>query len=105
MPTLKLKTLVCAVTEDSITDEAYLVANGQKIWGSVGMKAGESQSINRQVNFVNLVEIKLFDEDGPFDDNDYLGTITVTSVLKGKGVQTGKFTGNGANYSLYYEVV
>jgi hypothetical protein len=49
--------------------------------------------------------ITLFDEDtGVFDDDDKLGVVTVTESQIGQGQQTGKFTGDGANYTLYYTV-
>lgn len=105
MATLHLQRLLCQVPEDAGTDEAYLVANGVKIWGEKSISTGQGLAVNKQVNFANSVEIKLFDADGPFDNDDYLGTITVTSALKGKGEQTGNFTGDGANYTLYYHVV
>ncbi|WP_377482151.1 MAG: hypothetical protein P2A85_29130 (plasmid) [Microcoleus anatoxicus] len=51
-------------------------------------------------------EIKLYDEDtGIFDKDAHLGTATVGSDLAGKGEQQGKFTDDGANYTLYCEVV
>jgi hypothetical protein len=105
MPTLKIQKLLCQVPEDNITDEAYLVVNGNKVWGQKDMSAGQSRAVNVQVNFANSVDIKLFDKDGPFDPDDYLGTITVTSALKGKGEQKGTFTGEGAKYTLFYQVV
>jgi hypothetical protein len=105
MPTLKIKTLFCQVPEDNGADEAYLVVNGQQIWGDKTINAGQGLPVNKQVNFVSSVDIKLFDKDGPFDKDDYLGTITVTKALKGKGEQQGKFTEDGANYTLFYQVV
>jgi len=105
MPTLKLKTLFCQVPEDNGTDEAYLIVDGLKVWGQKSMSAGQGKVVNYQKNFANSIEIKLFDQDGPFDNDDYLGTVTVTKASKGKGEQIGKFTGDGANYSLHYEVV
>lgn len=105
MPILNLKTLLCIVPEDSGADEAYLVANGVKIWGVKSMNSGQGRTVDKQVNFVNSVDIKLFDKDGPFEKDDFLGTVTVSSTLKGKGEQVSKFLKDGANYSLYYEVV
>jgi hypothetical protein len=104
MPTLTIKTLFCEVTEDSGTDEAYLIVDGRHIWGPTSMSAGQGKTVNYQKNFVNSVEIKLFDQDGPFDNDDSLGTITVASDLKGKGEQTRQFTGDGAKYTLYFFV-
>jgi hypothetical protein len=104
MATVNLRRLLCLETEDAGKDEVYLVVNGQKIWGERKIGVGQGLSINRQVNFTNSVEIKLFDADAP-DSDDYLGTITVTNAMKGKGEQIGKFNRDGANYNLYYDVV
>ena len=105
MPTLRIKTLLCQVTEDAGTDEAYLVADGCKIWGIKSMSAGQGSKVGVQINFTSFVDLKLFDQDGPFDNDDYLGTIFVFNFLQGKGEQSNKFTSDGANYTLYYDVV
>jgi len=105
MPTLRIKTLLCQVAEDAQTDEAYLVADGLKIWGPKDMSTGKGRRINAQINFTNFVDLKLFDQDGPFDSDDYLGTIFVFSSLQGKGEQSNQFTKDEANYTLYYDVV
>ena len=48
----------------------------------------------------------LHDRDtGVFDKDDHLGTVTASKAQAGKGEQQGKFTRDGANYTLYYEVV
>jgi hypothetical protein len=104
MPTLRLKNLLCQVTEDNGADEPYLVVNGQTIWGPTSINAGGTKSVNRQFYFVNSAEIKLFEEDA-IDANDYLGMVTATSAMKGQGEKQGKFTGDGANYTLYYDVI
>ena len=105
MPTLRIKSLLCQVTEDAGTDEAYLVANGCQIWGIKSMSAGQGRKVGVQINFTSFVDLKLFDQDGPFDPDDYLGTIFVFNSLQGKGEQSNKFTSDGANYTLYYDVV
>lgn len=50
------------------------------------------------------VRIELYDIDSGIwgDDKDYLGSITVSSSLKGMGSQTGSFTEDDANYKLHY---
>ena len=107
MPKLKLKTLYCHSTEDSLgPDEAYLVVNGEQIWGDQSVNKGNGPLINKEVDFTTSVQIKLFDRDtGLWDDDDHLGTITVDHTLAGQGEQQGKFTKDGADYTLYYEVV
>jgi len=105
MATLNLVRLLCLKTEDYGKDEAYLVVNGKKFWGPFKMGVGQSSSINRSFDFTNFIEIKLFDSDGKFDSDDYLGTINVTSALKDQGEQIGSFRRDGASYNLYYNVV
>jgi hypothetical protein len=104
MATLNLRRLLCVETEDAGKDEVYLVVNGEKIWGERKIGVGQGLSVNRQVNFTNSVEITLFDADAP-DSDDYLGTIIVTNAMKGKGELTGYFLRDGADYTLYYDVV
>jgi hypothetical protein len=106
MPKLKINTLYCHTTEDSRgADEAYLVVDGQQIWGDQSINDDQGRTVNREVDFTNSVEIKLFDRDtGVWEDDDYLGIITVDETLAGQGVQEGKFTEDGADYTLYYEV-
>jgi hypothetical protein len=106
MPKLKINTLYCHTTEDSSgADEAYLVVDGQQIWGDQSINDDQSRTVNREVDFTTSVEIKLFDRDtGVWDKDDYLGTITVDHTLAGQGEQQGKFTEDGAHYTLYYEV-
>lgn len=108
MPKLKLKSLYCETTEDSAgPDEAYLVVNGQTVWGPQSINDPEGRPVDKEVDFTTSAEIKLYDQDagGPFDQDDYLGTVTAGSDLVGKGEQHGRFTGDGANYTLYYEVI
>jgi hypothetical protein len=107
MPKLKLKSLYCETTEDSGgPDEAYLIVNGQQVWGTQSINDREGRPVDKEVDFTTSAEIKLYDEDtAVFDKDDHLGTVTAGSDLVGKGEQQGKFTGDGANYTLYYEVI
>jgi len=107
MPKLKLKSLYCEETEDSSgPDEAYLIVNGSPVWGPQSINDREGRDVNKEVDFTSSAEIDLYDSDtGVFDDHDHLGRVTVGSDLAGTGEQPGKFTKDGANYTLYYEVV
>ena len=107
MTTLKIKSLYCETTEDnSGPDEAYLVVNGEQVWGAQSINDREPRPIDIEIDFSTSAEIKLYDEDtGIFDKDDHLGTVTVTADLAGQGEQQGMFTEDGANYTLYYEVV
>jgi hypothetical protein len=88
------------------SDEAYLLVNGQQVWGAQSINDREGRPINKEVDFSTFAEIKLYDRDtGIFDKDDHLGTVNVSKDLAGKGEQQGKFTLDGVNYTLYYEVV
>jgi len=83
-----------------------LLVNGQQVWGDQSINDREGRPINKEVDFSTSAEIKLYDRDtGIFDKDDHLGTVNVSKDLAGKGEQQGKFTLDGANYTLYYEVV
>jgi hypothetical protein len=103
---LHLKSLFCESTEDSTgADEPYILVNGSRVWGNASMNDNESEDIDVTVKASGNSTITLFDEDtGVFDDDDKLGVVTVTESQIGQGQQTGKFTGDGANYTLYYTV-
>jgi hypothetical protein len=107
MPKLKLKSLYCETTEDSGgPDEAYFVVNGEQVWGAQSINDREPRPVDIEIDFSTSAEIKLYDEDtGIWDKDDHLGTVTATADLAGQGEQQGKFTEDGANYTLYYEVV
>ncbi len=104
MSTIHVRSLKCYETEDYTgADECRIeiYINGEKTVLRHSLNDNETWQIDRQFEFTNEVIIKLYDEDSP-DADDHLGTITI-----GNGnVQnaTGKFTGDGANYSIFYDV-
>ncbi len=109
MSHLRLISLFCETTEDNGgADEAYLVVNGQQVGGVNSINNREARSLTyiQPIHFTSSAEIKLYDEDtGIFDDDDYLGTLMATSNQTGKGEQRGRFTEDGANYTLTWEVL
>lgn len=106
---LRLYTLTCSQTEDSGNDEAYITVNGTKVWGATSVNEPNSYGVNRNVFFGNSAGgtalVRLYDEDGPFDDDDLLGSVGVTAAQAGTGPRFMFFTGDGASYALTYEVV
>jgi hypothetical protein len=105
---LRLISIQCIETEDSTGgDEAYLRVAGNKVWGPKSINNGgayDLTSIEPKL-FVGQVEVSLFDEDSGFlDDDDWLGTATITSSEAGLGNRTVFFTQDGANYKLTYRV-
>jgi hypothetical protein len=105
---LTLVKLECSDTEDTTgDDECYL-----EIWAdtlpkstiSKDMGEGDIWNINKtDIIFEYLVKLRLMDEDTGFlgDDDDFLGEIQVAPVA---GNYTGKFTQDGADYTLTYVV-
>lgn len=107
MTTLKLVSLECHTTEDSSgADEPYLRVNGNNVWGPISLNDGQSATINLQVDFTDSAEIKLYDQDvgSFFDTDDHLGTLTANLGQLGQGEQRGDFNGDGASYTLVWEV-
>lgn len=105
---LKVISLQCIETEDSTgADEAYLRVNGGDIWRG-DLNDGDSAVVQKVVPFDGQATIELFDEDDDFlfvsDDDDFLGSNTITTASAGLGEQTAYFTGDDANYTLTYQV-
>lgn len=109
MPRLRLISLYCEETEDNAgADEAYLTVNGQQVGGVNSINDREARDLTyiEPIAFTTSAEIRLFDEDtGIFDDDDALGTLTAVSDQVGQGEQRGNYTGDGANYTLTWEVL
>ncbi len=104
MPTLKLWTLTCNKTEDFIgADDPYLCVNGDKVWGPIKAKAGETLIINKQLEFRGNAVVQLWEKD--IDPDDLLGSQTVSNNEAGNGRLEVKFTEKNADYVLTYEVV
>jgi hypothetical protein len=104
MSILHIRSLKCYETEDwTGADECRLeiYVDGNKTVLRHSLNDNETWQVDRQFEFSGSVQIKLYDEDSP-DEDDHLGTIT----LGKDSVQnaTGKFTGDDANYSLFYDV-
>ncbi len=56
--------------------------------------------ITEKVKDNTKIEVKLWDKDWP-DKDDYLGSVT---LIKECGIHEGKFTKDGANYTLSYDI-
>lgn len=106
MARLVLISLHCITTEDTTgPDEAYLMVNGIKVWGPQSMNDNDSVDLGRKtISFTNKAEIQLWDEDSP-DSDDLLGTIVATAAQADTGERQGKFTEDGADYTLTYQVL
>ena len=107
MARLKLISIRCNETEDSTgADETYLRIRGREVW-KANMNEGDEESLTHLGvhSFTKDLKLELREEDsGFFDDDDSLGTKSVKATDAGRGEKTLKFTGDGANYELRYEV-
>jgi hypothetical protein len=105
MAKLKLNRIKCHSTEDwGGADEVRLKLNDVEVWRS-DMNDDDELNLGIVKHFNYSARIDLYDEDtGWFDDDDHLGTNSVNVSDAGKGEKTLSFTGDGANYTLYYEV-
>ena len=95
-------------TEDSSEDEAYLTVDGVRHWKD-DMKAGPvtGYNLNDYVGMIPIgnwpTQIALFDEDGPFDNDDLLGAYIFdrnTPISNGSM----HFRNYGADYSIGFSV-
>ncbi len=109
MPKLRLLALQCNQTEDLTgPDEAYLTVNQAVVWGPRSINNGQLADLQElnQIHFNGSLAIALFDQDtGIFDPDDLLGGILIGSAQAGQGFQQAVFSGDGASYTLSYEVV
>ena len=103
---LRLLAIVCHTSEDFFGDEAYLEANGARIWGPVDMNNGDERSLLAVPlqPFRRGIDLALFDDDAP-DADDHLGTVRIGRNAFRTGVQTATFTLDGTNYTVTYKVV
>ena len=119
MPELNLLSLRCLVPQDrqaieidldlKVFDEAYLVVNGNRVWGVKRMTTDDVEDLSNlpPIAFSDRVRIDMYDRDtsgGPFSSDDHLGGVDVTEDKVGEGVQSHDFTERGAKYTLKYEV-
>ena len=106
---LRLISLVCHGTEDwTGADETYLLAAGRRVWGPNSMNDNDVADLTGipHQQFRSKIRIDLYDKDAGFvDDDDHLGRTYARASQAGKGEQEHDFTGDGAHYTLTYEVL
>lgn len=106
---LSFMSIRCNETEDITgADDTYITTNGNVIWGPKSMNNGHIKDLKKvpPYLFESSVEISVYDQDGsiPFDDDDCLGTNTITPEAAEKGELTMKFTKDDADYEIKYRV-
>lgn len=106
MARVRLDRLECEKTEDSTgADEAYLNFNNERVFGPVSINDGQTVNVGVTKAFARKARVELFDADSP-DEDDSLGSIEIRELSRGLRSEkfTGDFTGDGARYTLFYEV-
>ena len=118
MPSLKLLSLTCHRTDDSIEedydvidttveDEPYLLSNNKMIWSVKMMKANDVEDLSEveTILFDESVDIELWDRDSEHNiTNDKIGELIIKASQKGLGVQRHEFRRRNARYTLTYKV-
>jgi len=118
MPNLKLLTLTCHRTDDSIEedydvidttveDEPYLAFNNKIIWSIKTMKANDVEDLSEveTIFFDESVDIELWDRDSEHNiTNDKIGGLIINASQKGLCIQKHEFQRKNARYTLTYKV-
>lgn len=107
MALVEFQRITCQNTNDSASDEPYLLYNGQLLMPEQGdVDPGD----NRTINVFKLLEgearVDLWDADGelPLDNDDFLDSVTISESEVGQGQKIQEMKGNGAAYTLFYKV-
>jgi hypothetical protein len=104
---LKLISIECVNDNEWFGDEPFLNFNGGKIW-SGGMGTGDTKSLAGMdpIVFNGAADVSLFEEDLGFwpDQDDYLGSFTVTEAQASDGVFAIDFTADG-HYRVFVDVM
>lgn len=107
---LKLISLKCNETEDVTgADDAYLHVDGALKWGPQSMNNGHTKDLSGidPIEFENSVRLDLYDQDAGswFDDDDHIDKVIISTADAALGVRECKFKGDGASYTLKYQVL
>ncbi|MCW8796261.1 MAG: hypothetical protein OQK67_04280 [Chlorobium sp.] len=107
---LKLISLTCHDTEDSTgADETYLHVDRVLKWGPRSMNDGNTKSLAgiEPIRFQNSVRLDLYDQDSGswYDSDDHIDKVIISTGDSGRGTKECKFKGDGASYTLKYEVL
>ncbi len=102
---LRLLTLRCVRTEDWAEDEPYLKVDGKVVWrGDLDNGKTAGLQILPPVKIDHPTKIELYDEDGPLDPDDKLGTITVDVGDYNSQAIERVLSRRGAKYILTYAI-
>jgi hypothetical protein len=95
----------CQNTQDSFSDEPYLLYNGELLMPEKSdVDEGETRTINVIKRLEGKARVELYEADGPFDDDDFLDSVTIFESEAGQGQRIQEMKGSGAAYTLFYQV-
>jgi hypothetical protein len=104
---VEFQRITCQDQNDFASDEPYLLYNGQLLMPEQGdVDPGDSRTIDVIKTLEGEARVDLWDADGafPFDDHDFLASVTISESEVGQGQKIQKMKGNGAAYTLFYRV-
>lgn len=107
---LRLISLKCHETEDVTgSDHAYLHVNNILKWGPRAINNGQTRDLTgvEPISFRDTIRIDLYDEDTGswFDEDDHIDKEIISKADANLGVKERKLKGDGASYTLKYEVL
>ena len=104
---LFIDTLRAYETEDNFEDEAYINVKGFTVWGPNGTNPLQMEYPNVVRDVTGPIWISLYDEDGPFDGDDWLGDqyAPLPAAVGSTAYGNLSFTRDGANYVMTVRVL
>lgn len=108
MAKLTIKKIKCFEQEDFTGDDDIRIvvqtSEGRRTVWNGSMDDGQTRNLGSiEVPFNGNAIIQLLEEDWP-DGDDNLGTVTVTAASSSAVDREARFTGDGANYTVWYRV-
>jgi hypothetical protein len=95
----------CQNTQERLSDEPYLLYNGELLMSEKSdVDEGESRAIDVIKRFEGAARVELYEADGPFDGDDFLASVTILESEAGQGQRFQEMNGDGAAYTLFYQV-
>ena len=86
-------------------DDTFIRVNGRKIWGDHGMKKNRTRGVNYSEDYTNNPEVALWDEDGWWSGDEFLGSFIASPGDNFLGDQGREVSGSGSKYEVFYSFV
>jgi len=89
-------------------DSAYLKINGAIVWGPEQINNNEVRNLasSPTSKFADKIKLDLYDQDLGliFDEDDHIGSATISAEDSAKGIKEVNIKGDGASYTISYRV-